>query len=140
MKHLKLFEEFIVERVKEDYSESPFRKCPELCVKKKTGTKMVGDLSRVGEIAHLMYLNPGYSEKELTNLVLGLPLSTPQKDTFYNGGHQVVNLISKLMMTLYAKRTSTRPARYYAHPDPDMTIEELVEKFKGSVQGKNYGI
>lgn len=49
-------------------------------------------------------------------------------------------MISKLMQTKYAKRTSTRPARYYAHPDPDMTIEELVEKFKGSVQGKNYGI
>jgi len=140
MKHIKLYEEFITERVKEDYSESPFRKCPELCVKKKTGDKMPGDLSRIGEVAHLIYLNPGFSEKEIINLVLGLPLNTSQKDTYYHGGHQVTNLLSKLMQTPYAKRTSTRPARYYAHPDPDMTIDELVEKFKGSVHGKNYGI
>ena len=140
MKHIKLFEEFIVERVKEDYSDSPFKKFPELCVKKKTGDKMPGDLSRIGEMVHLMYLNPGLSEKELINLVLGLPPNTSQKDAYYNGGHQVTNLTSAALQTPYVKRTSTRPARYYAHPDPDLTIEELVEKFEGAIHGKNYGI
>jgi hypothetical protein len=140
MKHMKLFEEFIIERVKEDYSDSPFKRCPELCVKKKTGDKMPGDLSRVGELAHLIYLNPGLSEKELINLVLGLPANTSQKDTYYNGGHQVTNMTSAALQTPYVKRTSTRPARYYAHPDPNLTIDELVEKFKGSIHGKEYGI
>lgn len=142
MKHLKLFEEFISESKADeiDYKKSPFRKFPELCVTKKTGTKMPGELNRVGEVVHVIYENPGFSEKELANFLLGYPLNTPQKEVYHRGGHQITNLLSKVLSTKLAKRTSARPARYYAYPDPNLTIDELVDKFSGTVQGRNYGI
>jgi hypothetical protein len=142
MKHIKLFEEFITEdKLDEiDYTDSPFKKCPELCVKKKTATKMQGELSKIGEMAHLIFTHPGVSEKEIVNMMLDLPLNTPQKDTYSRGGHQVTNILSKLFSTPYVKRTSERPARYYAHPDPTLTIEELEEIFVGAKHGKSYGI
>jgi len=123
-----------------NYSNSPFLRFPELLTKKKTASKNAGELNSCGEMVHFIYFNQGHSAKELKNLILGHPINKPESETYTIGGHRLEKPLKDALNTPYVKRTNTRPSRYYADVDPNMTIEQIIHKNRGSIQGKKYGI
>ena len=129
------FDQFINEKLgkgdKLDYSKSPFLKFPELLIKKKTDTKNVGDLNTCGEMVHFIYYNQGHSAKELKNLILDHPIDTSERDIYLRGGHSLEKPLKDALASPYVKRTNERPARYYADPEQNMTIEQIIQKHKG---------
>lgn len=136
--------QFIDEKLKigdkTNYSNSPFLKFPELLIKKKSGLKNIGDLNSCGEMVHFIYMNPGLSAKEIKNILLGYPINTPEHETYRIGGHSLEKPIKDALATPYVKRTSERPARYYAHPNETLTIEQIKHELRGHIIGKKFGL
>jgi len=111
------FTDFLIESSK---SESLFNKFPELLYK-----KLDKGLNPCGKMVVFIYNNPGLTSAEIHEIY---PSSFPEKD------------IQAALKTPYVKRTETKPRRYYANPDPSVSIDQIIYLNRGVIQGRKFGI